>query len=391
MSVYTPVSATELETFLLEYPVGTLTAYAGISAGLQNSNFFVTTTAGAYVLTLFEHHAPAELSYFLALLQHWAEAGIPVARPIATQSGQLLSELNGKPAALMLRLAGEHLEHPTPAQCAAMGTMLAQLHLAAQDFPQQRSSDRGHEWRLHTAAAVLPHLNAENAALLQAEIAFQQTIPFTQLPASTIHADLFRDNVLFQDGQVSGILDVYFACTDSCLYDLAIVVNDWCCNADGSLDAPRTHACLNAYQAVRPWNTLAHTHWAALLRAAALRFWLSRLDAQLNPRDGDMILQKDPDEFRDKLLQHIADVENGVCPRRGTDPVFLDARRLLCPMPVIRVQQAVENLPAGVTVTAICTDPGALHDIPAWARIHGHTVLETRSAGREYTVVLQTG
>ena len=383
MSVYTPVSAAELETFLLEYPIGTLTEYAGISAGLQNSNFFVTTTGGAYVLTLFEHHAPAELTYFLALLQHWAEAGIPVARPITAHTGQWLSELNGKPAALMLRLDGEHLEHPTPEQCAAMGAILAQLHLAARDFPQQRPPDRGHDWRMHTAANLLPRLDADNAALLQAEMAFQQTIPFTQLPAGTIHADLFRDNVLFHHGQVSGILDVYFACTDSCLYDLAIVVNDWCCNADGSLDTLRTHACLSAYQAVRPWHTLEQIHWVALLRAAALRFWLSRLDAQLNPPEGDMILQKDPHEFRDKLLHRIAD--------STPSAITVDARRLLCPMPVIRVQQAVEHLPAGITVTALCTDPGALHDIPAWARIHGHTVLETHSIGREYTIVLQTG
>ncbi|MDQ5770348.1 homoserine kinase [Thiothrix subterranea] len=380
MSVYTPVSATELETFLHEYPVGALTDYAGISAGVENSNFFVTTTQGAFVLTLFEHHTPAELGYFLDLMQHWADAGVPVARPIPNRAGQLLGTLKHKPAALVLRLAGQHIEHPTPEQCAALGTALAHLHLAGQTFPQQRAPDRGHDWRMHTASRLLPHLNPADAALLQTEMAFQQSIPFAQLPSGTIHADLFRDNVLFHDDHLSGVLDVYFACYDNWLYDLAIVVNDWCCHADDSLDNLRVQACLNAYQTVRPWQAIEHRYWYATLRAAALRFWLSRLDAQLNPRAGDNVLQKDPVEFRRKLLQRI-----------NASNVTVDARRLLCPLPVIRVQTAVDNLPAGVHLTAICTDPGALHDIPAWARIHGHTVLETHSEGREHVIVLQTG
>lgn len=385
MSVYTPVSVTELEHFLLEYPLGTLTAHTGISAGVENSNFFVTTTTGQYVLTLFEHHTPAELGYFLTLTRHWAEAGIPVARPLANHQGHLLSQLNGKPTALLMRLPGQHVEHPTTQQCAELGAMLARMHLSGKDFPQQRPPDRGHEWRMQTAAALLPRLEADPAALLETELAYQQTIPFQQLPAGVIHADLFRDNALFQQGTLSGVIDLYFACTDSWLYDLAIVVNDWCCNPDGSLDIPRSQACINAYQAVRPWEAQEPPYWQATLRAAALRFWLSRLDAQLNPRDGDMILQKDPAEFRDKLLMRIAEE------RVAAEHITLDARRLLCPMPVIRVQEAVENLPAGITVTAICTDPGALHDIPAWARIHGHTVVETRSEGREHIIVLQTG
>lgn len=380
MSVYTPVSATELETFLHEYPVGALTDYAGISAGVENSNFFVTTTHGAYVLTLFEHHTPAELGYFLDLMQHWADAGAPLARPIPNHAGQLLSTLQHKPAALVMRLAGQHIEHPTLEQCAALGIALAQMHLAGQSFPQQRAPDRGHDWRMHTASRLLPRLNPADANLLQAEMAFQQRIPFAQLPSGTIHADLFRDNVLFHDGHLSGVLDVYFACYDNWLYDLAIVVNDWCCQADGALDSLRVQACLNAYQTVRPWEAIEQRYWYATLRAAALRFWLSRLDAQLNPRAGDNVLQKDPTEFRHKLLQRI-----------NASNVTVDARRLLCPLPVIRVQTAVENLPAGVNLTAICTDPGALHDIPAWARIHGHTVLETHSAGREHIIVLQTG
>lgn len=387
MSVYTPVSATELEAFLRQYPVGTLLDFAGIEAGVENTNYFVTTTGGAFVLTLFEHHSPAELEYFLALMQHWADAGIPVACPQHLHDGQMLATLNGKPAALVARLAGEHVTTPSIGQCAAMGAMLARMHLGGRDFALYRAPDRGHEWRMQKGSSLLTQLagKQDEAQLLRAELAFQQNIPFDQLPAGVIHADLFRDNVMFRQGQLSGVIDLYFACTDSWLYDLAIVVNDWCCLTDGSLDTPRLQACIDSYQSVRPWEPVEQRYWQATLRAAALRFWLSRLDAKLNPRDGDMILQKDPTEFRDKLQQRIA--EDNATPASIT----LDARRLLCPLPVIRVQEAVENLPAGVTVTAICTDPGALHDIPAWARIHGHTVLETRSEGREHIIVVQTG
>ncbi|EIJ35748.1 homoserine kinase [Thiothrix nivea] len=385
MSVYTPVSAEELAEFLRQYPVGELFGFAGIEAGVENTNYFVTTTGGAFVLTLFEQHSPEDLEYFLALMQHWADAGIPVACPQHQHDGSMLATLKGKPAALVARLPGSHLETPTPEQCAALGTILAQMHVSGQRFPLYRAQNRGHEWRMAMGNKVLAQLAGDEAELLRTELNHQQTIPFGQLPTGITHADLFRDNVLFNGGQLSGILDLYFACNGSWLYDLAVVVNDWCCQPDGSLAIPRLQALISAYQAVRPWEPVEQHYWQATLRAAALRFWLSRLDAVLNPRDGDMILQKDPTEFRDKLLHRIA--EDQALPAN----IMLDARRLLCPLPVIRVQEAVENLPAGVTVTAVCTDPGALHDIPAWARIHGHRVLETRSEGREHTIVLQTG
>ncbi len=307
MSVYTSVSAAELRAFLVDYAAGELMNYAGISAGIENTNYFVNTTGGAYVLTLFEQHTPQELPYFLALMAFWAKVGVPSAEPLPLHNGQLLSELNGKPAALVQRLQGEHVLNPTAAQCAQIGATLALMHSSAQDFPLQRAADRGHAWRMQTAQTVMPHLNTDDAALLAAECAYQHSIPFADLPMGTIHADLFRDNVLFAEGKLSGILDLYFACTDTLLYDLAVVVNDWCCHEDGRLDDARYQACIHAYQQIRPWNTLETTHWLGLLRAAALRFWLSRWVAKLNPRlgDGDACLtqEKDPSEFRDKLQQ----------------------------------------------------------------------------------------
>lgn len=384
MSVYTPVSKTELQAFLQQYPVGDLIRFRGIEAGVENSNFFVTTEGGDYVLTLFEAHTPDELHYFLALMKHWADNGIPAARPLPTADGPLLSHLNGKPAALVARLPGNHVEQATRQQCAQVGRMLAHMHVSGQQFRAYRAPDRGHAWRMQMAQKLLPQLTPEEAQLLQSELAFQQDIPFGQLPAGTIHADLFRDNVLFHQERLSGVLDMYYACTDSWLYDLAIVVNDWCSHADGALDAGRTQACLEAYRATRPWQPLEYAYWPAMLRAAALRFWLSRLHDKLNPRDGEMILQKDPAEFRDKLTQRRTQPETA-------SRMTLDARRLLCPLPVIRTQEAVETLPAGSVITAICTDPGATHDIPAWARLHGHQVLETREANGEYIIVLRTG
>lgn len=301
MSVFTPVDTQELQHFLRYYAAGSLLDYAGIESGVENSNFFVTTTQGEYVLTLFEQHKAPELDYFLHLMTHMQEAGLPTARPLYDREGHLLRDLNGKPAALVTRLPGQTIDHPTPAQCAELGAALARLHLAGTQFAFYRPPDRGHIWRMQTARHILPTLNPDEATLLAAEIAQQASIPFSHLPNGVIHADLFRDNTLFDQGHLSGILDWYYACNDSWLYDLAIVANDWCSEASGRLDAERLFACLMAYHQIRPLQALEQQHWAGILRAAALRFWLSRLLAVLEPRPGNLVLQKDPAEFRDRL------------------------------------------------------------------------------------------
>lgn len=390
MSVYTSVSQQELTHFLQAYPVGELLHFSGISAGVENTNYFVTTTQGEFVLTLFEHHHADELSYFLALMQHWSAAGIPVAHPITTHTGQVLGTLKHKPAALIERLSGIHIDHPSLTHCAAIGRTLAQMHLSGRQFAQHRSPDRGQSWRLHMAQQLLTHPQLQQQVyerqLLQTELAYQQTIPYTQLPSGTIHADLFRDNALFVDDKLSGVLDMYYACEDNWLYDLAIVVHDWCGHPDGSLDNSRVYACIQAYQHIRPWEAIETQYWQATLRAAALRFWLSRLNDQLNPREGEMALQKDPNEFRDKLAQLQQDSADSTI-----QEITLDARRLLCPMPVIRTQQAIADLPVGSKLTVICTDPGVMHDIPAWARLHGHQVEEAYQQDNEYIIVIRTG
>ena len=302
MSVYTPVSEAELHSFLADYAIGELVSFSGIQAGLQNTNYFVNTTQGAYVLTLFEQHSAAELPYFMQLMQHWSEAALAIAQPIANRKAKILSELKGKPATLVTRLVGIHIEQPNLAQCAAIGQTLAQMHNSAQCFTAYRAPDRDHVWRMQTAQQLMKKVSAVDAALLQTEIAYQQSIPWSQLAQGTIHADLFRDNALLVGDTISGVLDLYFACYDSLLYDLAIVVNDWCAKSDGSLDSARVNACVSAYQALRPWQAVETTHWSGVLRAAALRFYLSRLHDSLQPSLGALVLRKDPNEFRAKLV-----------------------------------------------------------------------------------------
>ena len=305
MSVFTPVPEPVLAEWLKGYAIGRLTELEGISAGVQNSNFFVTTTLGRYVLTLFEDLSRAELPYYLHLMAHLARHGLPVPGPIANRDNEYLGTLENRPAALVVRLSGRSEMQPGVSHCEKIGAMLAGLHLAGQSYGRKQDNPRGAAWRSACAAIVRPYLPAEEQALLDAELAFQARLDVSTLPAGAIHADLFRDNVLWDDddGQlrVGGVIDFYFAGTDVLLFDVAVTVNDWCSLADGELDPARTQALLEAYHAERPFTAAERAAWPAMLRAAALRFWLSRADDFHLPRAGEMVLVKDPDEYRDIL------------------------------------------------------------------------------------------
>lgn len=306
MSVYTKVSRPELEKFLQSYPVGALKDYRGISAGIENTNYFVDTQDGHWVLTLFERANSADLPYFLALMDHLALRGVHCPRPVANREGQFLSHLNGRPTALVQKLEGHTLPHPNKKQCAAVGKLLGDLHLAGQSFQQHRTPDRGADWRAQAAAAVLPRLDADNAALLREEISEHESrrAEYAALPQGVIHADLFRDNALFLGNQLAGVIDFYFACNDALLYDLAVTVNDWCSREDGSLDPERYDAIVNAYHAERAVTADERRCWSAMLRVAALRFWLSRLYDLHFPRDGELTQTKNPEEYRAILACH---------------------------------------------------------------------------------------
>ena len=313
MSVYTRVSQSELEEFLREYDVGTLTHYEGISAGIENTNYFVTTTHNGevrrFVLTLFERLNYAELPYFLQLMAHLAAAGIPTAAPIQLRNSTFLTQLNGKPAALVARLTGKAVEQPNAFQCAQVGALLAQLHLAGGSFTGLRANCTGASWRQECASAVRAKLSPDEQLLLDTVLAqgasLSAQVAKGVLPQGIIHADLFRDNALFTGETLTGVIDFYYACNDALLYDVAVTVNDWCRNADGTHEVAKRDALLAAYQAVRTFTPAEQAAWPEMLRMAALRFWLSRLYDWHFPRAGELTYRKDPNEFK-QLLSYLS-------------------------------------------------------------------------------------
>ena len=306
MSVYTTVTPDELRTWLGDYNVGTLADLQGISAGIENTNYFVYTTAGRYVLTLFEKLTPAELPFYLGLMAHLADHGVPSARPLPDRSGDLLGTLNGKPAALVSFLPGKDVESPQREHCAAVGAMLARIHLGGQSYATRMENPRGFSWWQQVLPEIIGFLPPAEAELLQNEIDTQARNRSQRLPQGAIHADLFRDNVLFEAFRISGVIDFYFACTDALAYDVAICVNDWCVDSDGAIDERRSSALVGAYRAVRPFGAREIDAWPVVLRAAALRFWISRLYDFHLPRAGELTHAKDPRHFQRILERHIA-------------------------------------------------------------------------------------
>ncbi|MBL8438450.1 MAG: homoserine kinase [Zoogloeaceae bacterium] len=309
MSVFTPVTLEMLGPWLSRYAVGRAVTLEGIEAGVQNSNFFLTTTLARYVLTLFETLPRAALPFYLHLMAHLARHGLPVPAPIADRDNEYLGTLADRPAVLVMRLSGRSDMAPDTQRCARIGAMLAGLHLAGLSYGRRQAHPRGATWRRETAEAVAPFLPAAERTLLVAEMAFQHGLDLEALPQGIIHADLFRDNVLWDGDHIGGIIDFYFAGLDALLFDVAVTVNDWCTTPEGGLDPARTAALLAAYHAERPFAPVERAAWPAILRAAALRFWLSRAADFHLPRPGEMVLVKDPGEYRHLLERRIADAD----------------------------------------------------------------------------------
>ena len=304
MSVFTPVTERQLAAWLKNYSVGTPVALEPIAAGIENTNYFVTTSQGRYVLTLFERLPAVELPFYLELMAHLARHGIPCPAPIADLADRYLSGLNGKPATLVTRLAGASLQKPAAADCAELGTLLARMHLAGRSYGGYSENPRGPRWWRAAAGEVRPFLDQAHAARLETELRFQAQHRFADLPRGAVHADLFRDNVLFDDGRISGVFDFYFAGVDCFAYDLAVCANDWCLvdpDRDLRLDERKCLAMLGAYHAIRPLQAEERGAWPVMLRAAALRFWLSRLHDKHLPRAGELVKVHDPEHFGDIL------------------------------------------------------------------------------------------
>ncbi|GHD71177.1 homoserine kinase [Vogesella fluminis] len=306
MSVYTSVSTAELAQWLQRYALGELVELKGIAAGITNTNYFVTTTRGRYVLTLFEVLQLDELPYFLELKSHLARHGVACPAPIADHNDQFASLLAGKPACLVSCLAGHDVAQPNAAQCHAVGEMLAQMHKASSTFPRRMRNPRGPDWWSRTASALYAQLPAADAASLRCEIAFQDSHRFDFLPQGVIHADLFKDNVLMDGDKIAGFIDFYYACNDVLLYDLAIALNDWARDAQGDIDATLARAIIAGYRSMRPLTREEHAAWPVMLRAAALRFWVSRLLDFYQPASGEMTYTKDPGVFQRLLEAHRA-------------------------------------------------------------------------------------
>lgn len=302
MAVFTEVSPPEAAGLLSNLGLGTLQSMRGTPSGIENTNYFVSTDQGEYVLTLFERLSFEQLPFYLNLMRHLAEHGIPVPAPQANAQGEILHTLKGKPAAVVTRLKGRNQLDPQVADCAQVGAMLARMHQAGTDYPQQQPNLRGLAWWTETIPVVRPHLNAEQAALIESELAFQQDLATTEayrsLPQGPIHADLFRDNVMFDGPTLSGFFDFYFAGCDTFAFDIAVCLNDWCIDlATGALDPARAQAFVAAYDAERHLTDAELSLLPAMLRAAALRFWTSRLWDFYLPRDAAMLKPHDPTHF----------------------------------------------------------------------------------------------
>ncbi len=319
MAVFTEVSADAASELLAALQLGELRELRGIQGGIENTNYFVTAEhegqTREWVLTLFERLTREQLPFYLYLMKHLAQRGIPVPDPQGDQAGDILHTVCGKPAALVNRLRGRSELAPQVAHCEAVGAMLARMHLAGRDYGRSQPNLRGLRWWNETVPVVLPYLDEAQATLLRSELAYQNHVAassaYAALPRGPVHADLFRDNVMFEETdegpKLSGFFDFYFAGVDTWLFDIAVCLNDWCIDLDsGEGDPERAQAFLAAYESQRPLGIQEHRLLPAMLRAGALRFWISRLWDFHLPREASMLKPHDPAHFERVLRARLA-------------------------------------------------------------------------------------
>lgn len=314
MAVFTEVSEDEARALLRALNLGELAALRGIQSGIENTNYFVTVRdvlgEREFVLTLFERLTFEQLPFYLHLMKHLAQHGIPVPDPAPDKAGDILHTVCGKPAALVNKLEGRHELSPGPEHCAQVGAMLARMHLAGREYNRRQPNLRGLAWWNETVPVVLPFLAPEQATLLRGELAYQNHVAASAahaaLPRGPVHADLFRDNVMFEDGRLTGFFDFYFAGVDSWLFDIAVCLNDWAVDLPtGVHDPQRARAFVEAYRQVRPLTPAERELLPAMLRAGALRFWISRLWDFHLPREASLLKPHDPSHFERVLRQRV--------------------------------------------------------------------------------------
>lgn len=314
MAVFTDLSSAETGALLQQFRVGQLRQLKGIASGIENSNFFLTTDQGEYVLTVFERLHADQLPFYLGLMRHLSQRGLPVPGPFPTLDGALFTTVRDKPVAIVARVPGQSLLNPGPQDCAKVGCFLAQMHLKGADFEIFQPNLRGLPWWKSAIEALKGHVDAPTQQMLDTELLYQEHTAsdprYALLPSGPIHADLFRDNVLFDGPEIGGVIDFYFAGCGTWLFDLAVTVNDWCVDLDsGTFDIDRAKALITAYHAVRPLSELEHAFWQATLRAAALRFWVSRLYDYYLPRPASVLTPHDPTRFARTLAKRIHDTQ----------------------------------------------------------------------------------
>ena len=307
MSVFTSVKQAQLEAFLERYEIGRFTAFTPIAAGVTNTNYYLDTDGGEFVLTLYEHHSDDELDYMLGLQRHLASRSVACAAPVSDRRGDFFSTLNQRPAAIIARLPGEVQPRPGVAHCAAIGTEIARFHLAGQDFRGYRANPRGADWVFAVSDMLDAELEDDDRQLISAALRDYRGLDVAALPAGAVHADLFHDNALFDGDRLRGIFDFDYACHDSLVLDIAILLHDWCRHGSGEIDAARSTALLDAYRRERELERAEIDALPAMLRFSALRFWLSRLYDRLFPLPGELTYSKDPDEYRQLLLARLDD------------------------------------------------------------------------------------
>lgn len=308
MSVYTTVSQQQLKDFLALYTLGNLISFKGIKDGIENTNYTVTTTQGNFVLTIFESLTAKELPCYLLLLNHLSQNNFPAPKPQKCIKKQYVNTLIAKPAALFNCLPGHSVESPSPSQCEEIGEYLAKLHECSKKYDFQKQNSKNLEGCQSVFDNIRHALDKDDIKLLDSELKFQATYALPVLPRGLIHADLFKDNVLFNNGRISGVLDFYNACNDYFLFDIAVTCNDWCID-NGIINPQKIKALLSGYAKIRALNDNEKKHLAVFLRLAALRFCLSRREHLLNPKKAELTLVKDPLVFSRLLEYHRANME----------------------------------------------------------------------------------
>lgn len=304
MAVYTSLSQPQIESFLSRYKLPSLIAFSGISAGIENTNYLLNTAQGDFVLTLYEHFSADEAQVYLDLLVQLGKYKSYYPSPLLNLQQEYLHSFAGRPAAVFKCLPGASIQCATVNQCELVAKALAELHLSSPYLGFEKKNARNIEWMQKTKEQVNPHLSKQDAMLLEDELNYQYKTPVQHLAQGLIHADLFKDNVLFVRDDLTGVLDFYTACCDFFLLDVAIAMNDWCVDAEGVFERKLQAIFIEAYSQVRFISQQEALCLPLLLRRASLRFWLSRLEHKLHPREGEITQEKDPQLFKHLLLQH---------------------------------------------------------------------------------------